>query len=73
MLTVSEFAKTLTRRGVKTKKKTGVTRQHVLKMLKDARIPGAMRVGDKTGLRGMWLIPENAQVIELSNEKNKNK
>ena len=73
MLTVTEFAKTLSRKGVKTKRKQGVTRQHVLALLRDGRIPGAMRVGDKTGLRGMWLIPENAQVIELSNEKKDDK
>ncbi len=73
MLTVTEFAKTLSRKGVKTKRKQGVTRQHVLAMLKAGRIPGAMRVGDKTGLRGMWLIPENAQVLELSTEKKDSK
>lgn len=73
MLTVTEFARTLTRRGLKTKRKQGVTRQHVLALLRDARIPGAMRVGVKTGLRGMWLIPENAQVIDLPSGNKRNK
>ena len=73
MLTVSEFAKSLTRRGVKTKTKRGVSRQHVLALLRKGRIPGAMKIGEGTGLRGMWLIPDNAQVIELPSKQHKDK
>lgn len=62
MLTVTEFARTLTRRN---SKKAGVSRQYVLRLLDRGRIPGAMRVGVGNGQRGIWLIPENAQVLEL--------
>ena len=66
MLTVTEFAKTLTRRGAK---KPGVSRQHVIALLNDGRIPGAMRIGPTKHRKGIWLIPENAQVLELSKER----
>lgn len=70
MLTVTEFAATLKKRGTR---KLGVTRQHILRLLRKGRIPGAMKIGEGTGRRGIWLIPDNAQVLELSNETHKTK
>lgn len=70
MLTVTEFAATLKRRGAR---KSGVSRQHILFLLRKGRIPGAMKIGEINGSRGVWLIPDNAQVLELSHRNNKSK
>ena len=62
MLTVTEFAKTITRKG----SKKAVSRQYIISLLKAGRIPGAYRIGSDHGKqRGIWLIPENAQILDL--------